>query len=178
MPKANMTLPDGTVVTIDGSVEEIQKILSLHRPAGKQPQKDNKKHISTKSVQVEKDEIVDDVASLSEIVNTIKNCDEAEKIESNVLDRTSQVDRTLLPFYISHKYFHDKIRLTSGEVAKILSDLSINIRQPNVAKTISSTAAKYVIGDKMKKKGQAVRYKLSRRGIQYFEALLKGKIDE
>jgi hypothetical protein len=178
MPKANMTLPDGTVVTIDGSIEEIQKILLLHRPEEKQHLRTKQKHIHTKSVQVEKDEIVNDVATLSDIVNTIKNCDEADKIESNVLDRTSQVDRTLLPFYISHKYFHDKIRLTTGEVAKILSDLNINIRQPNVAKTISTTAAKYVIGDKMKKKGQAVRYKLSRRGIQYFEALLKAKTDE
>ena len=33
MAKANMTLPDGTVVTIDGSPEEIQKILAPHRPA-------------------------------------------------------------------------------------------------------------------------------------------------
>ncbi len=40
MPKANLTLPDGTVVTIDGSTEEVAKLLqtfssSRHAPAAK-----------------------------------------------------------------------------------------------------------------------------------------------
>ena len=86
------------------------------------------------------------------IVNAINNCPEAEDIEKNILDRTSQVDRILLPLYIGKKYIDDKITLTSGDISKVLGDFGINIFTPNVANALSDAASKYVIGDKVRKR--------------------------
>lgn len=178
MAKANMTLPDGTVVTIEGNVEEIQKILSIHRPAAEATQIRKVRKVSQKQSVAASVEDSSEITNLFEIVNAIKNSDEAPNIESNILDRTSMVDRVLLPLYISNKHFHDKIKLTSGEISKVLSDLGINVHIANISNTLSNSAAKYVMGDKMKKQGQAVRYKLSRRGLQYLESIIRGKADE
>lgn len=91
------------------------------------------------------------------------------------MDRPAQVNRTLLPLYIVHEHLDNAFGLTSGEVTKVTTNLGIPISQPNASRTLSGTAAKYVIGDKVKIKGQAVRYKLSRRGIQYMKQVLAGK---
>jgi hypothetical protein len=175
MAKASMKLPDGTTIEIDGSAEEIQKIIALHKPAqpekpsgkGKTPKRKTQKEKSSKS----------DSVDISAIVNEIKNCEDAEAIEENILDRTSQVDRILLPLYIAENYLEDKPKLTTGEISKVLGDLSINIFTPNVANTLSGAASKYVIGDKVRKKGQPVRYKLSRRGQQYLASVIENKAD-
>jgi len=117
-------------------------------------------------------------SDLSKIVNLVKSCDEAELIEKNILDRSSQVDRVLLPLYITYHYLKDLMPLTTGDIVKVLSNLGINILQPNVAKTISSTASKYVMGDRVRKPGQSVRYRLSRRGYQYMSSVIRGKSSE
>jgi len=43
------------------------------------------------------------------IVNKIKNCDEAERIETEILDKISISGRVLLPFYICYKYFPSRV---------------------------------------------------------------------
>jgi hypothetical protein len=111
-------------------------------------------------------------------VNLTKTCDEAESIEAQILDRTSQVDRTLLPLYVVHEHLGNKFGLSSGDVSKITTDLGVPISTANASGTLSGTAAKYVMGDKVRKRGQAVRYKLSRRGVQYMKAVIAGKSDE
>lgn len=74
----------------------------------------------------------------------------------------------------THEHLNNAFGLTSGEVAKITTDLGIPISQPNASRTLSGTASKYVIGDKVKMKGQPVRYKLSRRGVKYIQEVLAG----
>ena len=177
MAKASMTLIDGTTVIIEGSPDEIKKIIALHQPAQpelKPKEKSQKKKYSTKNVSGAADDSVD----LSELVNQAKSSDDFELIETNILDRSSLVDRILLPLYIATKHISEHSSLTSGEISKFLSQLGVNVAQPNVAKTLSSTALKYVIGDKIRKKGQAVRYRLSRRGTQYITAVIKGKASD
>lgn len=44
----------------------------------------------------------------------------------------------------------------------------------NVSKTFAGAATKYVIGDTVRKNGQAVKYKLSRRGHAYLREVLTG----
>ncbi len=88
------------------------------------------------------------------------------------------VDRILVPLYIVHKQFGDKFPMTSGEISKFLSQFGITIHISNVATTLSTTASKYVMGDKVRVKGQAVRYRLSRRGQQYVNTVIKGKANE
>jgi hypothetical protein len=183
MAKATVKLPNGTLVTVEGTPEEVAKLLEFYSaktPSGKTttPLKQKRRIKSKKSTGELADQKGEPEADLSQIVNLIKNCDEAEAIESQILDRTSQVDRTLLPLYVVHEYMGNDFTLTSGEISQITTDLGIPIAQPNVSRTLSGTASRYVIGDKVRKKGQTVKYKLSRRGIQYLKSVLKGTQSE
>jgi hypothetical protein len=113
--------------------------------------------------------------SLSEIVNLAKNCDESESIGRHILDKTSQVDRTLLPLYIVHEHLDNAFGLTSGEIAKVTKGLSVPVHISNVSKTLTGVAARYVVSDTIPKKGQAVQYKLSRRGLQHLQGVIARK---
>ena len=175
MAKATLTLANGTVVTIEGETDEIQKLLSSY---GAKPEERTSKEIKPPLQKEQNDSSTDDGVNLSILVNTYKSSEEAEQIESNILDRSSVVDRILLPLYLAHNYLGENIALTSGEIAKFLSQLSINIFQPNIARALSTSASKYVIGDKVRKKGQAVKYRLSRRGLLYLKSVIKGNSDE
>ncbi len=111
-------------------------------------------------------------SSILTIVNKIKNCDEADAIETQILDKVGTAGRILLPFFICYKYFPDRA-LTTGEVAKITGELRVKIKTPNVSKTITNSLQKYLDGDSTRVKGKAVSYKLNRKGAKYFESLLK-----
>ncbi len=177
MAKANIVLPNGTKVSVEGTPDEVKQLLEFYggggspiqqRPAGKRKvKKKTKTAASGKSG-------ADENIELSEIVNLVKTCDEAELIETQILDRTSQVDRTLLPLYIVYEHLDNSHGLTSGDISRITTDLGIPISTANASRTLSNTASKYVIGDKVRKKGQPVRYKLSRRGIQYIKGVITG----
>lgn len=105
------------------------------------------------------------------IVNKIKNCEEADKIEEKILDKVSVPGRVLLPFYICYKYFPQQ-GLTTGDIAKITSELRIGIKTPNVSKAITDSLQTYLEGNSTRVKGKAVVYKLNRKGAKYFESLL------
>jgi len=105
------------------------------------------------------------------IINKIKNCDEAEKIEKEILDKTAMSGRILLPFYICHKYFPEQ-GLTTGDVAKITLDLGAKVQVPNVSKAISKSLLKYLDGNSTRAKGKIMVYKLNRKGAKYFESIL------
>jgi len=176
--KASFELPDGTNVTVEGTPEEVQNLLDFYSSKGSNvgasERVNTRKNKTAQQPDSEKDLGTNDKVNLAEIVNLVKDCDEAEVIERNILDRTSQVDRALLPLYIVHEYLANAFRLTSGEISKVTNDLGIPIAQPNVSNTLSGTASRYVIGDKVKKRGQPVRYKLSRRGVSYIKDVLRG----
>jgi len=188
MAKASLKLANGTVVQIEGTTDEVQHLLQFYgssmrhsvqvanKPAARSGAR--KAESGRTSSRHRADEVGDGAPNLSEIVNLAKNCDEAEAIERQILDRASQVDRTLLPLYIVHEHLGNAFGLSSGEVSKITTDLGVPVSQPNASRTLSGTGAKYVIGDKVRKKGQAVRYKLSRRGLRYLKTVTGGKVDE
>jgi len=115
--------------------------------------------------------------SITEIVKHIKDCDEADDIETRILDTTSQVNRILLPLFVVQKHMRSKQALTTGDISAITKDLGIPIHIANVSNALKGSAARYVIGDKVRRKGQPVRYMLSRRGIKYLENVIKGKSD-
>ncbi len=106
------------------------------------------------------------------IVNKIKNCDEADEIETKILDKTALPGRILLPFYICYKYFPEQ-GLTTGDIEKITSELRMKVKTPNVSKTISDSLHKYLEGDSTRIKGKPVVYRLNRKGAKYLESLLK-----
>ena len=107
-------------------------------------------------------------------MNEVKSCDEAEAIETRILDKSSQVDRTLLPLYIVYEYFENKHALSSGDINRVTTQLSVPVSQPNASSTLSGTASKYVMGDIVRTKGSRVRYKLNRRGVKYLKSVISG----
>lgn len=182
MAKANVKLPDGTTVEVSGSPEEIARVLSLYGGSGTQSssaagskkktsRKKTKKKAASKGKSTAKSTHQVD---WTEIVNLVKTCDEAEAIEEKILDQTSQVNRTLLPLYIVHEHLDNGVGLTSGDVNKVTTDLGIPIATANASRTLSGTASRYVIADRVRKKGAPVRYKLSRRGVQYLKGVISG----
>ncbi|KAA3643216.1 MAG: hypothetical protein DWQ07_22125 [Chloroflexi bacterium] len=174
MPKAKIELPDGTVITIEGTQEEVTELLAYYQ--AKSPQKTKQ----TPPPNAEKTKTDPDESSVNytQIINLVKNVDEAEEIERYILDRTSQVDRSLLPLYIVHQYLDNSLSLSSGDISKITTDLGIPISVANASRTLSGTASRYVIGDKVRKKGRTIKYKLSRRGVKYLKSVISGSSDE
>lgn len=178
MAKSKIVLPNGTIITVEGNPDEIKTILSHYdNSVGKNPpsaltaKASKSKKSSARVVDGSENEKTD---AVMKIVNSIKESDDAESIETNILDRSSQIDRILLPLYISNKHHNNRFVLTTGEIAKVLMELGVPINIANVSTAISSSASKYVIGDKTRKKGQSVRYKLTRRGIQYMATVVEG----
>jgi len=185
MPKVDFKLPNGTTIQIDGSVEDAAKLLALfnggnnavptdvHKKAGKK-KKANRKTSKKTAVQKDDDERFD----ASEIVNLIKDSDEAEEIEKTILDRSGQVNRTLLPLYILHENEMGDRGLSSLEIAKVTKELGVPISQPNVSRTLAGTASKYVMADRSRAKGQRTGYQISRRGVQYMKSVISGGSSE
>ena len=181
MTKATFTLPNGTLVQIQGSTAAIKELLEFYggatrrgSPAGRKKAEKKAGRKNTAAGEAEESDALD----LTDIVNEVKSCDEAENIERRILDKSSQVDRTLLPLYIVHEYFDNKHGLSSGDINKITTQLSVPVSQPNASKTLSGTASKYVTGDTARKKGSKVRYKLNRRGVTYLKSVISGDSGE
>jgi hypothetical protein len=182
MVKATINLPNGTEVTIDGTPEEVQSLLSYYGQqvvSGPKAEK-TKKNPVKKAKMVAKQADNDSGSSVNahEIVNLVKNCNEAEAIELQILDRASQVDRVLLPLFIVHEHLDNFFGLSSGDVSQITRDLGVPVSQPNASTTLTGTASKYVMADGVRKKGTKLTYKLSRRGVTYMKGVISGSANE
>ena len=115
MATSKIVLPNGTMITVDGNPEEIKKILSFY--SNPSTESENTKKKTNKPIKHKpRIESLDDseTDAVMEIVTSIKESEEAENIETSVLDRPSQIDRILLPLYISQKYLENKYSLTTG----------------------------------------------------------------
>ena len=185
MAKANFSLPNGTKVDIEGTPEEIRTLLELYghgsgqarsKSPGVKATEGRAKRRAKKTTSTQ-NESASSSTDLSEVVRLAKDCDEAADIERHILDRTSQVNRTLLPLYIVHEHLDNQFALSSGDISKVTRDLGVPVATPNASTTLSGTASKYVIGDCVRRKGQTVKYKLSRRGIQYMRSVIRGDSD-
>jgi hypothetical protein len=186
LAKANFVLPNGTTVNIEGTAEEIRTLLEVYGgetgqarsapPKSKGTAGRTKRRTKKSTPARAKSEST--AVDISEVVRLVKDCEEAEDIERQILDWTSQVNRTLLPLYIVHEHLDNEFALSSGDINRITTDLGVPVSQPNASSTLSGTASKYVIGDSVRLKGRAVRYKLSRRGIQYVRSVIRGESGE
>lgn len=177
MVKAQITLRNGTEITIDGTPQEVQVLLDHYgQPAAKNRPNGAKKKVAPSKAA--KSASAHETADMAEIVNLVKNCDEAESIETQVLNRASQVDRVLLPLYIVHEHLKNAFGLSSGDIARITRELGVPMSQPNASRTLSGTASKYVMGDGVRKKGTRLTYNLSRRGVTYIKGVIKGEASE
>jgi hypothetical protein len=175
MAKGKITLPNGTIINIEGTPEEIHKLIDLYNNSTK-----DKKIIKKSKAENTKEKTNNSIPEdyITQIVNLIKDCDESTSIEENIIDRISQVNRVLLPLYIIHKYMNNSFGLQSGEISKITKELGIPISQPNVSRVLSNTAVRYIMGNSVKKGKKAIKYKLNRRGVMYLKDIIQGESND
>lgn len=176
MTKARFTLPNGAIVDVDGEAAEIKDLLDHYGGSSKaaRSRESAKKTGRKKTTSAGGSDASDDATDLNTIVNAIKDCDLAEVIEKQILDKKSQVDRVLLPLYATHEFLSEDRGLTSSDITKITKLLRVPIARANVAKTLTGSASKYVMGDAPRAAG-AVPYKLNRRGVTYLKGVLTEK---
>ena len=173
MANADILLPDGTKVTVQGSAEEVAKILSLYSSvAPSSTLEDTNRHKQVLERAGVDQDLASDEIDIARIVACIRDCDAAESIEVRILDQRDAMNRVLLPLYIQYKFFNPNIGLTSGNVQKITDQLGVKVEISSASKILSGRAKSYVSGDSVRKKGSPVRYKLTRRGVIYFEELI------
>jgi hypothetical protein len=175
MATAKLVLPNGASVTIEGTPEEVHQLMQLYASTNaavkgggaprRAPASQDESPAEPRTPQFEGDVI-------AAVVNQIKSSSSAEAIESKILDQRSQMNRILLPLFIINMEMNDEFGLTSGEIAKVTRQLGVPVGQPDVSKILAKEAARYVLGDSARTPGRPVRYKLSRRGVQYVESLL------
>ncbi len=173
MPKAEIILKDGTNITIDGTVEEVAKIVSLYKSNGMNNANPRKPAANKNSSRKENkdDEHIQEI-DLAAMANRIRDCGEAEILEMKILDHPDVVNRILMCLYINKTYFDHQPPMTTGEISKLLKQLGVPISTANVSTAISRKAKALVMADGVRKKGSIVRYELNRRGIQQFEELI------
>jgi hypothetical protein len=180
MAKASLTLQNGTLVMIEGTALEIHELLTFYG-AGTKPDATKSTGSGPPNRLPEGAGSIDDAGESAKpvdligIVNYIKSCDAADRIEKSILDKTDQLPRVLLPLYVVHEHMQNNTGLTSGDISKVTAELGIRISVANASTTLSKPASKYVIGDKARRSGQPVRYKLSRRGHAYMKDILMPK---
>jgi hypothetical protein len=171
MPKATLTLKSGATVTIEGSTNEIHRLLQLH-DNGKVSTEPPKPEVLRKS---EREETAPPHDPVPEIVNLIRSCDDAERIEKQILDKSNVVSRCLLPLYIIHQQLQNTFGLTTGQISAITKELGVPIFQPNVAKALAGPAGRFVMASRIRKRGVPVTYTINRRGVQHLEEVIKGQ---
>jgi len=141
MPKATLTLKSGATVTIEGSTSEVHKLLELHdgQVSTKPSRPEGPRRKEAEETAQPRDPIPD-------IVNLIRSCDDAERIEKQILDKPNVVNRCLLPLYIIHQQLHNSFGLTTGQIGTITKELGVPIAQSNVAHAIAASAGRFVMG--------------------------------
>lgn len=167
-PTAKFELPNGTMIEVDGSIDDIARLAQLYSSPNNGPRAATAARQSNEDVANGSDDI-----DIPELVGLIKDCDDAELIEQRVLNQRSALNRVLLPLYIAHKHVSEMLGLTSGDIEKITDQLGVKVSVSNASGILSNQAKSYVTGDAVRKKGAVVRYRLNRRGVQYFDELLR-----
>jgi hypothetical protein len=171
MPKATLVLKSGATVTIEGSTGEIHKLLQLHNE-GEVPATVSK-HDGPKKVDHRETAVPED--PVTEIVNLIRSCDDAERIEEQILDKPNAVNRCLLPLHIVNLHFQNSSGLTTGQISAVTKELGVPISQANVAHTLAGAGGRFVMASSLRKPGVPVKYRINRRGINHVETVIKGQ---
>jgi hypothetical protein len=179
--KVSLEVPSGTVITFEGTSDEVQELLdkagasegTVAAPKSKSSDKP-KSLIKQDTASQTSPEITADILR---IVNLARSCPEAEAIEKNILEnKPSETDRVLLPLYMVHEYLENAYGLTTVEIAEVMNELgpSARISRQNALRALTKRqAAKYVTTDKLRKPGTGTRYFLNERGVKYIKSILK-----
>lgn len=173
MPKASIVLPNGTKIEIDGTVEEVQRLTEHYGHASGTERRlsvEPKKNAGGETPAAATD--ASGQPDISSIVALVRDCDEAERIETRVLDQRDVLNRVLMCLWIVQRYGSPTMALTSGDIERITEQLGVKVSISNVSNMLSGRAKTFVTGDSIRKRGGTVRYRLNRRGLQHFNAVL------
>jgi hypothetical protein len=172
MAKAKIELNTGTIITIDGSADEINTVIKAvdhkqpHTDKKEPPAKTKNKKTATKKLVKDESEsknIIKDITAL------IHDSAEFQSIENNILDKKDRIAKILLCF----KFANDlEATLTSSQVELITDQLGIKIASANIAKVIRLNAKKYLSGDKVRKQGNRINYRINRAGLKRYNEIL------
>lgn len=170
MAKATFALKNATLITIEGTTAEIQELLDYYE------NRNDHKLVDDSPQVIEKKDIIDldktkkkekpDPDDIQKIVNLIKTCEDAEKIENTILDNPNEANRVLLPLYIIFEFFNNSYGLSTSEISFITVELGIKISRQNVLRALKFSASSYVM-----KMGNPPRYTLNRRGVAHIRSV-------
>jgi hypothetical protein len=184
--KMCLDVPNGTSITLEGTPDELQKLLANPDASditvSSSKAKSNGKYKSSTKPDISSNAPPQIIADILNIVNLAKSCPDAEAIEQNILEnKPSETDRVLLPLYIVHEYLNNAYGLTTVEIAEVMSELgsAAKITRQNALRALTKRqAAKYVTADKMRKPGSGTRYTLNDRGVQYLKSIFQKTVTE
>lgn len=163
MNKTNQSiinLPSGASIKITIEVIDSGKSAVVAKQAERIGQKQSVDPVLSKDDQV------------GELVKVLKNSESYDVFSERILEKASLVDRVILPLYIVKNDFNNSFSLSSNDIYKVLKELGVSIALPNISKTLKKSANKYIIPDKMTKKGQSTAYKISLTGEKYIKEIL------
>jgi hypothetical protein len=174
MPKADVTLPSGAKISIEGSTEEVQQLLQIYTEGGSTITGKKKSSRKTPAKKPSRSSSSPKPPSVdaARVVNAMKDSDDWDAIEKNILDKRDRLPRVLLPLYAVKTYLKEDQELTSGDVNRITKELGVPVTQPNASKVLSGSGSKYVMGGRSRVKWVPVGYKLSRRGEAHVKSVL------
>ena len=177
MPKASFTLPNGAAVTIDGTPAEVRRLLEFY--GGKAEKETRTGRMRTAKAVHKKLSAVKKISPsrIAHIVNQNKSCPDAEDIEKNILEKSHEGNRVLLPLYVIHEYMGNAFGITTIEISRVTAELGKRVRvsrQAALRALVRSPASRYVLEDKARRRGIATRYTLDERGVQYMKSVISG----
>jgi len=177
MTEATFELPNGTIISIKGSNDEVKDILDYYLTRSDEGERKETSK-STQVQKVAKDQKPEKTTTpdLASVANQIKNCPEARSIEKNILDTTSEVNRVLLPLYVVYEYLDNAFPLTTGQISKITSELGIKFSRQNVLRSLTNAGKSYVSTDEIRKHGRPSKYRLNPRGAKYMKSVIGDKV--
>jgi hypothetical protein len=171
--KANLVLPNGTKVSLEGDVEDIHRLLELYGGGVTEAGRSARGQAA-----VERPHSVHAQASAEEssqiIANAANECAEAHAMSKRILDARSQLNRILLPLYVVAQYRKEIGPLAMADISDVTRKLGALVEPPNVAKVLRTSGARYVLSDAARGKGAVKRFSISRRGLEHVKSVLKG----
>lgn len=111
-----------------------------------------------------------DVAGL---VAHIKDAEDYDDVETNIIDKRDVLAKIIMCLHYAAEYLDDP-HLTTGQIEAITNQLGIKIALSNASNKITSNQ-RYFTGKTVRRPGQAVPYKLNRKGENAFKKYLKGE---
>lgn len=170
--KASFALPNGTRVEIDGTPDDVQRVLSSFTQT-EATSGGSTSHRAVKKQQVQQQGSatpMESAEALTEmaVVNRIKD-DESLKWLHQIIDSRDMTRRVLMPLYVAAEIDARAEGLTSGFISRVYAELGVRLDQANASTALSGKAKRFVLADVQRRKGSPVRYKISRAGRAYLE---------